>query len=118
MRIRADQLHLFARQQEDAFVQTTARYLSRRHAERASAAGLTPDGLPQFVRETIARGGRYGIVNEPDVRALCELRLILGPRFDTSPQHAPLRAVLEARELTGAQKVDRMYAAMHWCAKP
>jgi len=105
MKLRPDQLDLFAGAREDAFVTATARMLQRRYAPRLEAHGLAGDKTESFVRESADRARRYDVLNEADIRMFCECRLLLGLKFDAEPW---AREILTTADVDGETKMNML----------
>ncbi len=103
MKIRADQMHVFAGEKEQSFFRETAALLRRRHAAALAQCKIADDRVEGFVRESVAAAQQYALVNEADLRLFCELRLLFGLKLDRDPA---VRDVLKRTDIDGETKMN------------
>lgn len=104
------QMQAFGEQARRRFVEEEVQRVRAQRGERAE--GVSDAAIERFVEQAIARAATWGLVGVTDVQRFVDLSLRLGPAFEDDPRHQPLRRQLEARELSGKVRLDRIDALL------
>lgn len=104
--IRHDQMRSFGRTLRQRFIDSE---IARVRAERPEQAGKVPDELiRQFVDNAIQRAAALHLVAVGDVQRFIDLTFRLGRQFEDDPAHQAVRRLLEAFEVSGRLRLDRV----------
>ena len=106
LKIRDDQMQAFGRDLRRRFVESE---VSRMRREQPALAAKASDAaIHQFIEYAIARAAVFELVAVGDVQRFVDLHFRLGRGFEDMPAHLPLRMVLEAVEVAGQLRLDRI----------
>lgn len=106
MKLRKEQLELFAERNEQKFVEQTATFLLDNHAAALEEHGLKEKDLERFVRKSMAEAARYQVLNACDIRFYCECRVLLGLKFDRDKTYAWAGEILRREDIDGETKIN------------
>ena len=104
--IRDEQLEVFTNLLQTPFENRVMRRLRERFPRQTKA--LPGEKLREHVREQIARAKSYGLRSKRDICRYIDYTFVFSPDFDRSPKTSWARAILCARKLSGAEKMQRI----------
>ncbi len=114
IKIRSDQMQSFGKLLRQRFVESE---VARVRSERPAQAGAVPEArIRQFIEDAIKRAAALHLVAVSDVQRFVDLTFRLGREFEEDPAHLQVRILLEAFEVSGKlrlDRVDRMLAEGH-----
>ncbi len=104
--IRPDQMLSFGRLLRQKFIDAEVMRVRReRPAQAAQASDAT---IRQFVEHAVERAASYQLVAVGDVQRFIDLFFRLGRSFDEDPAYHEVRRLLEAFEVSGKLRLDRV----------
>ena len=106
MIFRPDQMQALGQLMRRRFVDGEIARVRRERPERA--AEVSDAGIRDFVEQAIKRAADYQLVAVSDVQRFIDLSFRLGPAFEDDPAHTPVCVLLEAREVSGQLRLDRV----------
>ncbi|MEO8280099.1 MAG: hypothetical protein ABI564_10440 [Ideonella sp.] len=106
LKIRHDQMQSFGKRLRSRFVESE---LARIRSERPEQVDQVPDAaIHQFIDNAIERAAALQLVAVGDVQRFVDLTFRLGRQFEDDPAHRQVRTLLEAFEVLGQLRLDRV----------
>ena len=100
-------LEAFAAQQRERFEDEMVVHLRKEFPEEFRKMGEAR--MRELIREGISSADSYNLVLEYDVARYIELMVAVSPNFDDSPKTPWAEEILTDEELTGREKIYRLY---------
>lgn len=107
LRIRPSQFEVFSQIMHDRYVERMRQMLVEDFPDRFTTYSVTE--IAMFVRNALEDAKSFGISSESDLTLYVRCQGLLGINFDTQPQHAWAREILERDDLDGTEKMDRIH---------
>lgn len=106
LNIKPDQMQSLGRMMRERFV---SEEIARVRRERPAQAARVDDArIRAFVEHAIARAAAYGLVQVSEVQRFIDLNFRLGPDFEERSDCQPVCVLLEATEVAGQLRLDRV----------
>ena len=107
LKIRQQQMDVLNQAMTAGFERRMYDYLMKTYAD---ALKRTPkDEVQSAIRTGTRRAAVYGMIGEYDVARFIDLMYRLSPDFDSKPEHAWIRTVLDDPEIQPHAKMDLIY---------
>ena len=107
--IREEQLEKLSESVRDSFIEHMSAHLRNRFPQQCAARELRNTDLRSLVSKAITDAARYGITNEPDVRAFIEYLMLLRPDIVSLEQVPWAGEILRRADLDGTTKIDLIH---------
>jgi hypothetical protein len=104
--IQPAQMQSLGRMMRERFV---SEEIARVRRERpAQAVRVDDERIRAFIEHAIARAAAYGLVQVSEVQRFIDLNFRLGPDFEQRTEHQAVCVLLEATEVAGQLRLDRV----------
>jgi hypothetical protein len=104
--IRQQQMDVFRHHMVEQFIDRMIVYVRSTFAEQTRK--VSDDGLRQTLRVGIDQAAQYGVTDEADVQRYLKYVFTYGPDFATAPRTAWAGEILQATNVNGTQKMERL----------
>lgn len=104
--IRKEQMEVLSRYMVEQFVDRAAAHLRSSFIEQTKA--LTDDDIRALINSGIEKAEGFDLTIEEDVTRYLELMIIYGKDFDSDPGISWAGEILNAQDLSGAEKIERL----------
>ena len=104
--IQPEQMQAFGSLMRRRFVDGEIARVRRERPEQA--ARVDDERIRAFVEHVIQRAAVYELVGVADVQRFIDLNFRLGPNFEDRSEHQPVCVLLEALEVSGRIRLDRV----------
>ena len=107
MRIRPEQMRVFAKSARETFLRRQAARL--RSSFPVETETLETADLESLVEDAFDRARSYGVINQQDVELFLDCTMMLAQDFDTNPRFPWASRSLNRAKLTGTEKMSLIH---------
>ena len=104
--VRREQIEVLSEYMHARFITRMLAHLKATFA--VYTQGTSEPDLRRLILSTIDTAARYDITNEDDVQRYLERAVCYGADFDTNPKTSWAGQILQEKDLTGTEKMDRI----------